>query len=464
MAMYISRKKGGAIATSITPSNTSPVALTADSAVCPTTNGYAIVSYNSVTPSSTATTVSSGDVIKFDGAGVIVDSAPTPATSLTPSNMYPAAITSGNTYTATTDGAAVETVETLAPNNMYPDTITKDHIYAAKFFNGYAISSYSDITPSNSSPVPLSSGSIYKVENNGGYAVNSIIDVSTENHNVSQPGNILRTVDTGYYVWIDGYIRPSSTPEAIASGDLIEFLGAGEVVDSLTSITPSSTATAVSSGDNIHIGGSGVIMTAPTNLTPSNSSPATITSGETYTATTGGMAVESITSITPSNTSPATVSTGSVYTVSTGGMAIVGYATKTPSDSSPASISSGMIVKANSAGYLYASSGLGKCKVGTFTGNTSTTTTVNVGFKPQYLLVQATNSAGTYFNICAYNEAVSDSKVFYGYKTSSGQSANVISLGTTTYNNTITAISSTGFTYNKCSTNYNTTMNYFAIG
>lgn len=63
-----------------------------------------------------------------------------------------------------------------------------------------------------------------------------------------------------------------------------------------------------------------------TPLTPSNSSPATITSGATYTATTGGKAVETITNVTPSST-PTSVSTDDVVHI--GGSGVIVDAVKT---------------------------------------------------------------------------------------------------------------------------------------
>ena len=330
--------------TSITPSNSNPAALTSGSAVTPSANGYAIESYTSITPARLPQSVSSGDIVKVGGSGVIM---------LTPSN--------------------------LTPSNSHPDIIYNGGTYLATA-GGFAIESYTSVTP-------------------------------------------------------------SSTPASVSSGDIVKIGGNGVIVDSVPT---------------------------PTSITPSNSNPPSISSGNTYTPTSNGKVVSSVTTLSPSNSNPQMLG-GSTPYIGSGsiteriGYAIESYSSKTPSDSSPASVSANSIIKPSSAGYLYASSGLGKCKVGTFTASTSSTTTVNVGFKPKYLLVQAINSAGTYFNICTYNEAVSTSNVYYGYKTTS-ISANVLSLGSTNINNTITAISSTGFTYNKCSTNYNTTMNYFAIG
>ena len=73
MAWYRSSKSEEI--TSITPSNASPVSLTADTAVKPTTAGYAISSYNSVTPSnSSPVALASGDIDKMGGAGYAIES------------------------------------------------------------------------------------------------------------------------------------------------------------------------------------------------------------------------------------------------------------------------------------------------------------------------------------------------------------------------------------------------------
>lgn len=58
--------------TSITPSNASPVSLTANTAVNPTASGYAIASYTSVTPSdSNPPSISSGDIVKLSASGYL---------------------------------------------------------------------------------------------------------------------------------------------------------------------------------------------------------------------------------------------------------------------------------------------------------------------------------------------------------------------------------------------------------
>ena len=161
----------GGTATPITPSNSSPAAMTANTPVNPTANGYAIESYTEVvpsnaspatlsngsiykiktnggkavasitdvTPSSTPTSVSANDVVKIGGSGVIVDSIPTPA-SLTPSNSSPVALAGKGLYRV---NGALGVIE------------------------GYAIESYSSKTPSDSSPASVSSGAIIKASSAG---------------------------------------------------------------------------------------------------------------------------------------------------------------------------------------------------------------------------------------------------------------------------------------------------------
>lgn len=63
---------GGTTPTSITPSNSSPAAMSSGGVYQPTANGYAIASYDSKTPSdSTPPTVASGDIVKMGGAGYL---------------------------------------------------------------------------------------------------------------------------------------------------------------------------------------------------------------------------------------------------------------------------------------------------------------------------------------------------------------------------------------------------------
>lgn len=193
--------------TPITPSNAIPVSMTANTGYKPTTNGVAIEQIDkNINPSSTPVSISNGEIIKAYGSGVVVDAVPPTPTILTPSNSSPATITSGETYTATANGKAVETVQTitptygiedivqsgaiirfgdsgvitkeiptpseLTPSNSSPATITKNGLYSATG-NGYAISSYSSKTPSDTSPASISSGAIIKASS-AGYLVKTV--------------------------------------------------------------------------------------------------------------------------------------------------------------------------------------------------------------------------------------------------------------------------------------------------
>ena len=61
--------------------------------------GYAIASYTPITPSSTPTSISQGDMVQVNGSGVIV----TP-TSVTPSDSTPPQLSQGNIYEPTANG------------------------------------------------------------------------------------------------------------------------------------------------------------------------------------------------------------------------------------------------------------------------------------------------------------------------------------------------------------------------
>lgn len=165
MAIYLSRKKGGTVATPITPSNSSPAQMTANTPVNPTANGYAIESYDSVTPSSTPTSVSANDIVKIGGSGVIVDSIPTP-TSLTPSNTTPATITSGNSYTATANGYAIESYTNLSPSSGAPQNINSGTIYKATT-NGKAVSEIYTVSSSDIYPPNVVPGPVFTSDNSG---------------------------------------------------------------------------------------------------------------------------------------------------------------------------------------------------------------------------------------------------------------------------------------------------------
>ena len=196
------------------------------------------------------------------------------------------------------------------------------------------------------------------------------------------------------------------------------------------------------------------------NITPRNNPPTYFNSGEHLTPTANGYAITNYSGITPNNFSPAIINSDTVYVPNTSGYAIKTYSDETPSDSNPPAISSGSIIKATASGYLYATQqGGGQVATGTFTGSTSTTTTVSIGFQPKYLMVMNLNSSNI-GGINVYDEDALGSTNILTATTAVYVTKR--SLPSTTLN-TIASISSTGFTYNKVSSGY-TTCYYFAIG
>ena len=86
--------------TSITPSNTTPVALTSGTAVAPTANGYAIQSYDNITPPSSPQAISSGDILKMNGNGYVIDT----YSAVTPSDSTPPQLSQGSLYVPNGNG------------------------------------------------------------------------------------------------------------------------------------------------------------------------------------------------------------------------------------------------------------------------------------------------------------------------------------------------------------------------
>ena len=157
---------------SVTPSNSSPAALTSGSAVTPSANGYAIASYNSVTPSnSSPVTLTSGDIVKLGGNGKAVAS----VTDVTPS-MYPEEVLYNNIYKMNGSGYVVDydpTPSDITPSNSNPAYFVIGEILSPTT-SGYAIQSYSSKTPSDSSPASVSANSIIKPSSAGYlYATNA---------------------------------------------------------------------------------------------------------------------------------------------------------------------------------------------------------------------------------------------------------------------------------------------------
>lgn len=280
----------GGAAESLTPSNSTPAQITSGNDYHATAGGYAIESYDSVTPSSTPESVSSGDIVKIGGSGVIVDAMPPTPAGITPSNATPAALTADTPVNPTTAGYAIESYNTKTPSNATPAYLVSGEIDKMGG-TGYAIESYTTLT---NMPTTVSTGDMLRANQQG--KVSMLQTITPSNTNPPQ-------ID---YM---GYTSPAIS---------------GYVIQSYTAVTPSSTPTSVSPGNMVQINGSGVIVDAiptPAYLLPSNSSPAAITNGGLYQATDNGYAISS-------------------------------YSSKTPSDTSPASVSSGAIIKASSAGYL----------------------------------------------------------------------------------------------------------------
>ena len=107
------------------------------------------------------------------------------------------------------------------------------------------------------------------------------------------------------------------------------------------------------------------------------------------------------------------------------------------------------------------------CKVGTFTRNTSSASTVTLGFKPKYLAIffqgssgsasSTANGAGRYI----YSAEYSSTYFYYAYKDSSGN-AILTQADATSGGNTLT-ITGDGFTMTKASNAiYAGTWEYFA--
>ena len=184
--------------TSITPSNASPVSMSANTGYKPTTAGYAIESYSNISPTSgSAISLSAGSIYKVNSAGKAIKS----YTSVTPNNSNPPSLTSNEFYGMGGAGYAIASYSGIVPSNISPATLTDGDIGKVVGGNGYAIESYSSVTPSNSSPVTLSSGSIYKMSGSG----KAVASVTSKTPSDSNPpsvasGDIIKPSANGYLV------------------------------------------------------------------------------------------------------------------------------------------------------------------------------------------------------------------------------------------------------------------------
>ena len=334
--------------------------------------------------------------------------------------------------------------------NLGTKSITSNGTYYASSdgYDGYSSVSVTvptppSITPSNSSPAALTSGSAVTPSANG-YAIESYSSVTPSN----------------------------SSPVTLTSGDIVKLGGNGKAVASVTNVTPSSTPTSVSANDVVKIGGSGVIVDSvptPTSITPSNSSPATITSGTTYTATANGKAVESVVDVNIDSDwslygQRMELTKDQNYHINNNsvksGYIIADVRSVTPTDSGVTLNQQGNpYVLTTSRGYLYASSGLKKVKTGTFQTSTSSYVTVTCGFEPKYIAIEGdgTSSSGKHF-MSIYNSDTSTSQSYYA---NASNYPTTVSMGTSS--NMQISITNTGFTF-RMTTSPVRTCRYFAIG
>ena len=151
--------------TSLTPSNSSPAQMTANTPVNPTANGYAIESYHSIGPRNYhSDSMTAGEVYIPTNNGVAVES----VTVLTPSNSNPPFL-GGASYQFADIGYAIESYEEITPKNSNPPTLLLDHIYKIKTRNGIAIGAVNTVVPSDDDPPLLSVGSYNFVNGAPGY-------------------------------------------------------------------------------------------------------------------------------------------------------------------------------------------------------------------------------------------------------------------------------------------------------
>ena len=237
--------------TPITPSNSSPVALTADTGYKPTDSGYAIKNYFSATPSNASPVrLYNNNIAKLGADGFLISSYMT----YTPSGDSYTQLTNGNIYKMGGDVYAGNRTM-VTPSNSSPASVGTNRLYAMST-EGKVVRGVTNLTPSDSSPAQISTGNIYE-PSTGGYAIESYDSVT-----------------------------PSSTPTSVASGDIVKIGGSGVIVDAIPT---------------------------PASLTPSDSSPVAITSGTIYKADGGGYAIESQPSNkTPDDTTPPSVSSGEI--------------------------------------------------------------------------------------------------------------------------------------------------------
>lgn len=199
----------------------------------------------------------------------------------------------------------------------------------------------------------------------------------------------------------------------------------------------------------------------PTSITPSNSSPVSMASGSAYKPSSAGYAIASYDTLTPSNTSPQSVSSGGIYKASAGGYAISSYSSTSKSPSADGTYFSSGWNRMTASGYAY-SSQPSVCKVGSYTPSTSSSVTIDCGFKPKYLCIWGNKSGATTLSyLYIYDERRDTTTFLMAYNGSAPARQNLPN--TTAYY--LGEITNTGFVMNKySSSSWAGTHYYFAIG
>lgn len=164
--------------TPITPSNSSPASMTANTGYKPTVNGVAVETVGSATASNINPPAVGVDVpiIMSSATGRqsvrIVDS----ITEVTPSNSSPVMLSANSIAQIKDAGVAISSYTGITPSNSSPVSLSSGSIYKTGA-SGYAISSYSSKTPSDTSPASVSSGAIIKASSSGYLVKNKPVDL-----------------------------------------------------------------------------------------------------------------------------------------------------------------------------------------------------------------------------------------------------------------------------------------------
>jgi hypothetical protein len=163
----LKKMSGGAYP--ITPSNASPVALTAGEAYDITSSGYAIASYTDVTPTDLpATQVYEGDIVRIaNNNGVIVYGIET----VVPDDVAPQQLSMPYNYrvSGSDDGYLVKSYPTAVTPSDTPQSVSSSGLY--KFTSsGKVVDAIIYRAPSDSNPPALSPNTCYKVNSqNAGF-------------------------------------------------------------------------------------------------------------------------------------------------------------------------------------------------------------------------------------------------------------------------------------------------------